>query len=218
MKGAVCMNFGNVVIFGDSYSTFDGYIPEGYASYYFTDRGATDVRRVEETWWHQLLTETGSNLLLNNSWSGSTICHLGYDNVDCSKTNSFIHRLEELKENGFFDTHTLDTVFVFGGTNDSWSNDPLGEPKFDNWTKADLFCVLPAISYFVKTLKDTVPQATIICLVNTELKEEIGAMFQETGTRYGAQVIAYDEIDKISGHPTMKGMKQIKDKILNTAY
>lgn len=28
------MNFGKVIIFGDSYSTYSGYIPEGYAVYY----------------------------------------------------------------------------------------------------------------------------------------------------------------------------------------
>ena len=27
----------NVMIFGDSYSTFEGYIPEGYAFYYKND-------------------------------------------------------------------------------------------------------------------------------------------------------------------------------------
>lgn len=28
------MNFGNVLILGDSFSTFEGYIPEGYLTYY----------------------------------------------------------------------------------------------------------------------------------------------------------------------------------------
>ena len=42
----------NIMIFGDSYSTFAGYIPDGYAVYYSTEeREQTDVRRVEETWW-----------------------------------------------------------------------------------------------------------------------------------------------------------------------
>jgi hypothetical protein len=77
------MQFGNTLIIGDSYSTFKGYIPEGYAPYYTNEPGNTDVRRVEETWWHQLQAETDCRILLNNSWSGSTICHTGYDGVDC---------------------------------------------------------------------------------------------------------------------------------------
>lgn len=32
------MSFGKVMIFGDSYSTYKGYIPEGYAVYYSGSR------------------------------------------------------------------------------------------------------------------------------------------------------------------------------------
>ena len=31
------MSLGNVLIFGDSYSTFEGYVPEGYDVYYYKD-------------------------------------------------------------------------------------------------------------------------------------------------------------------------------------
>ena len=59
----------NLLIFGDSYSTFKGYIPEGYAFYYSEDgRPETDVTALEETWWHQVINEMGANLVLNNSW------------------------------------------------------------------------------------------------------------------------------------------------------
>ena len=40
-----------VAILGDSYSTFDGYIPEGNACWYFTTpQGENDVVSVEQTW------------------------------------------------------------------------------------------------------------------------------------------------------------------------
>lgn len=71
------MTFGNVLIFGDSYSTFLNYIPEGYAHYY-GDSSKSDLDSVEQTWWYQLITETHSNLVLNDSWSGSTVCNTGY--------------------------------------------------------------------------------------------------------------------------------------------
>ena len=91
------MDLKNVLIFGDSYSTFKGYIPEGYAVYYSENyREETDVRNVAETWWHQLFSEIKSGLILNNSWSGSTICYTGYNNTDCSETSSFICRLDKL--------------------------------------------------------------------------------------------------------------------------
>ena len=41
------MNFKNVLIFGDSYSTFEDYIPNGFAVYYSKKgSGETDVRNV----------------------------------------------------------------------------------------------------------------------------------------------------------------------------
>ena len=55
------MSYNNVLILGDSYSTFNGYIPDGYITYYSeNERPETDVRRVEETWWHSLLSEKSS--------------------------------------------------------------------------------------------------------------------------------------------------------------
>ena len=93
----------NTLIFGDSYSTFKGYVPEGYAIYYSeNERPETDVTQVSQTWWYQVVEKADLKLVLNNSWSGSTIGYTGYDKVDCSKTNSFIYRFRQLKEQGFF--------------------------------------------------------------------------------------------------------------------
>ncbi len=208
------MSLGNVLIFGDSYSTFLDYIPAGYNAYYYpAGNPQTDVRFVEETWWHQLLNETQSTLLLNDSWSGSTVCNTGY-NGDCSKTNSFIYRFEKYKADGFFEKNQIDTVFVFGGTNDSWANSPLGEIKFDNITKDDLFCVLPAMSYFLKSISETLPSAKIYCLINTDLKSEISSGYNEIAKHYGVTPIEFEFIDKQNGHPTIKGMTDIKNQIL----
>lgn len=206
----------NAMIFGDSYSTFRGYIPEGYAVYYHEAEGQenTDVRKVTETWWHQVVSETGLNLIQNNSWSGSTVCHTGYNNTDCSKTNSFIYRLRKLTEEGFFQENRIDTVFVFGGTNDSWADDPLGTLKFDDIQEADLFCVLPGISYFLQTLKNTLPQADIYCLINTELKPEIADGFLQVCQKTGITPVTFDYIDKNCGHPTVQGMADIKNGVL----
>ena len=64
------MKLGNVMIFGDSYSTYAGYIPKGYAAYYSGKRGCEpDVFDVKNTWWGRLLDATESNLVRNDSWS-----------------------------------------------------------------------------------------------------------------------------------------------------
>ena len=50
------MMIGNLLIFGDSYSTFEGCIPKGYAVYYsgHRDRGP-DIESADQSWWGMLV-------------------------------------------------------------------------------------------------------------------------------------------------------------------
>lgn len=206
----------NTLIFGDSYSTFKGYVPDGYAVYYpENDKFETDVKNVCQTWWYQVVEKEGFKLALNNSWSGSTIGYTGYNNTDCSKTSSFIYRLKQLIKSDFFEKNQIDTVFVFGGTNDSWSNAPLGEIKYSDWKESDLFFVLPAICYFLNLLKETLPQAKIYCLINTNIKPEITSCMKNACEKNNIIPVTFDTIDKKCGHPTIQGMKDIKKGVLS---
>ncbi len=206
-------NLGNVFILGDSYSTFKGYIPDGYAIYYDTeDSREIGINNVGQTWWKQVIDATSSNLLRNCSWSGTTVCHTGYSG-DCSAI-SFIARLEKLIENGWFEENKVDTFFLFGGTNDNWANSPLGELMFEDWKKEDLFSVLPAICYIINRVRSYLPNARLIVLLNTELKEEINNGFEVACEKYGAELIKLKDISKHNGHPDAHGMKQICDQIL----
>lgn len=210
------MDLKNILIFGDSYSTFKGYIPDGFAVYYSEDgSGETDVRSVDETWWYNLIRETDSRLIQNNSWSGSTICYTGYQG-DCSETSSFICRLKKLQNAGFFEDNEINTVFVFGGTNDSWANAPIGALKYSDWDKNDLFSVLPAFCCFINELKHTLPKADIIPVINTELKREIEEGFKSACVHYSIKPVVLQNIDKRGGHPTVKGMEEIKNQIINS--
>ena len=209
------MNLGNVIIFGDSYSTYKGHIPEGYAIYYSGEReNPPDLSDVKKTWWKMVLGATESNLILNNSWSGSTIGYTGYDNQDCSNSSSFIFRLETLIDQGFFVENKIDTVFVFGGTNDSWANAPLGELKYNCLDKKDLYFVLPAISYFACKLNEIPNKPRIIFIGNTEIKREITNALQDVCIYYGYECILLSDVDKENGHPTEIGMRQISDQVL----
>ena len=82
-----------VSILGDSYSTFENYVPEGNASWYAPVpwEGRTDVTDVRQTWWWQLIDEGGYKLGVNDSYSGATISYTGYDGADYSD-RSFLTR------------------------------------------------------------------------------------------------------------------------------
>lgn len=207
------INLGNVFILGDSYSTFKGYIPEGYAVYYSENSTDFGVDRVENTWWMSLINETDSALVHNNSWSGSTIGYTGYSG-DCTNS-SFITRFEQLLEQGWFEENKIDTFFVFGGTNDSWSNAPLGEMMLEGWSREDLFSVLPAIGYIAHRLKTALTDTRVIFIINTDIKPEIQEGIKKACEHFAVEYIALRDISKIEGHPTKEGMTQIKDQILS---
>ena len=209
----------NFAIFGDSYSTHRDCIPNGYASYYYTEGRSSEEPHTkmlpDQTWWGRLIEITNSNLLLNDSWSGSTIGYTGYSG-DCSTTSSFIYRYEKLFESGFFAANKIDTVFVFGGTNDSWSNAPLGAEQYSDWKREDLFCVLPAICYFMNELKHDLPNSNIVFIANCDIKPEIVACMRNAALRIGVEFVELNSIDKIDGHPTLLGMQQICEQIMKT--
>ncbi len=119
------IKLGNVFILGDSYSTFKNCIPEGFATYYSPEKENCDVEKMEDTWWGIVLNATESNLVLNSSWSGTTICNTGY-NGDDNSNKSFIARFDKLIADGFFEQNKIDTFLLFGGTNDCWAYSPMG--------------------------------------------------------------------------------------------
>ena len=67
---AVSAQTKKVSILGDSYSTFEGMIPEGYAVYY--PNNGNDVKEVSQTWWDLYIKGT------NDAWANSPIGEYQY--------------------------------------------------------------------------------------------------------------------------------------------
>ncbi len=203
------IKLGNVLLLGDSYTTYKGYIPEGYEAYY--PSSITNLTEVGQTWWHKVLSATESKLILNNSWSGAAICNTGYN--ACNATyKSFVTRLDQLIEENFFENNAVDTVFVLGATNDSWANSPIGEVKWADWTADDLFSFRPAMCYLAKRLSEL--KVRVIFILNSELKAEINETVSECCERFNIELIKLKQIDKIEGHPGIAGMNKIANQVL----
>ena len=73
----------------------------------------------------------------------------------------------------------------------------------------DLYCVLPAICYFAKTLKEDLPNAKVTFVINTELKDEVVTAIKTACSNYGHTFVELKDITKECGHPTIKGMNEI---------
>ena len=107
--------------------------------------------------------------MLNDSFSGSTICNTVRETLTVE--SSFISRIDKYIAENFFAENKIDTMFIFGGTNDSWIDAPLGEVKYSDWSDDELKCVLPAFCYLLNCAKSVAGEVMVI--INTDLKEEI---------------------------------------------
>lgn len=153
---------------------------------------------------HQFLNNYGYALEVNNSYSGSTICHTGYNKEDYSD-RSFITRMDKLGN--------PELILIFGATNDSWANAPIGEYQFDSWTKADLYSFRPALAYLLNGLQCLYPNARVYYMLNSELKSSINESVYTICQHYDVPVVTLYNIDKQRSHPSIAGMTSISTQM-----
>lgn len=196
-----------ISILGDSYSTFHGYVmPETNLCWYGVpgEEKENDVTQVDETWWRLLLKEYGYRLERNNSYSGATVCHTGYDGADYSD-RSFVTRMSDLGR--------PDIILVFGGTNDSWAGVPIGNYQYADWEKEDLYEFRPALCRLMDFLVTNYTNARIYYITNTDLSEPVTESIDVVCRHYGITNIRLHDIDKQWGHPSVQGMKSICEQV-----
>ena len=195
-----------VAILGDSYSTFEGYIPAGNQTYYnTTDWAKTGVTDVKQTWWWQVVKEGGYKLGANDSYSGATISYSGYDDKDYAD-RSFITRLPRLGN--------PDIILIFGGINDHWADVPIGEYKYEDIRRADLYTFRPAVIKLLQAAQERYPNAKLYFVIGEDLKEGITGSIQEICRHFGVPCVLLEGIETESGHATVQGMKDIARQVL----
>lgn len=165
----------NISVFGDSISTFDGYIPQGNRCYYFPDDpNGTQVTSVDQTWWMQCINRLGGRFLANGSYSGSTVEGVAFPAADSDRRAAQV-----LGPQG----EPPDDILVFIGINDyGWGGaDPqVRTLPVDEYNKPDPATlpddtVKPADAHTVPDfasayrsmlarLKSAAPHATIYCI------------------------------------------------------
>lgn len=198
-----------VSVFGDSYSTFEGWIPKTNAVYYAAGEKRpnpdNDVSKVEECWWHRVIAAVGGKLERNESWSGSTIGYKGYGGYDAAAF-SFVKRADRLGD--------PDLILLCGGTNDAWAQAPQGEYKYADWTDADLFTYRPALAKTLAELARLYPKAETVFILNSELSRAVQESTAEVCRHYGVKLVRLHHIDKQCGHPSVNGMRQFADQVV----
>jgi lysophospholipase L1-like esterase len=197
----------SVSVLGDSYSTYENFMTPSTNELWYYGKNApqkTDVQNVRQTWWHQVIKENGWRLCINNSYSGATVSYSGYDGNDY-RDRSFNTRMDNLGQ--------PDVIFVFGATNDSWAGAPVGEYKYENINFGDLYSFRPALARMLQWMTDRYINTEIYFILNDDLRDEIDESVKTICQHYGVPVIELEKIDKMSGHPSVKGMRQIADQV-----
>lgn len=217
-------NAKRVSIIGDSYSTFEGWSNKdlggnanGYYVYYPTD--ATDLTKVEQTWWWQLCHTEEFKLEANNSFSSSTICNTWYGNTDVSGQDlSFINRVGR-NQRGIDYNGDPEIILIFGGTNDSWAGVQMGNYIYEDWSYTDLRCFRPGFSKLLASLKATYPDAEIYNISNEHLHgqpgltDNVATSMAYICKHYGVPNIVLTDIAKSDMHPTVAGMTSIFEQV-----
>ena len=196
-----------VSVLGDSYSAYYGYVyPETNFCYYYPTKGDTDVRKVEQMWWWQVINHFGWTLERNCSFSGSFVCDAREIDLDVS-SYSFVERMKDLGN--------PDVILIEGGTNDAWWDSPIGEYKYQNITSDDLRYFRPALA---KLLSWTITHynAAVYFVLNSGLRSAVDESVRTICDHYGVGCIKMpDGMDRQDNHPTIYGMQQISSKIIS---
>ena len=161
---------------------------------------------VEDTWWHILMQRNHMRLVLNDSYSGSTICANVRENhprTGCFEARAKIY---------FSGDNPMDYIFIFGGTNDSWLERTIGQLQFSDWTEEDLMQVVPAYCNVLDHITKHNPEAVVVSIVNYLLHPDLQKGMVAAAEHYGVRSVVLEPFDN-NGHPSALGMRQIADQI-----
>ncbi len=216
-----------ISIMGDSLSTYEGYLPEGYPAFYsYRNALVAGILNWRETWWGQVIEHFGAHLLVNNSWSGSFVCKpvgCEIESYGCSDA-----RVNGLAAEGCVPDHIL----VCLGTNDRGAGF-----RLTGTDPSDLSVIENAYGVMLDKMKARYPQAEIWCCTFpvTTCSRDPDYVFPRTQKWgptecYGACIAAvarargchvidlWDEekpCDTIDGlHPNYAGMCAIAERVI----
>lgn len=142
-------------IVGDSISTYEGWVPDGYDVYY--GNGGT-LPSVENTYWKIAINELGM-VVGNCSWSGSFVSG---DSTSTSNANigTSTKRINDLSADGI----NPDIVLVYMGTNDFLFGKDKGEFNMSSdYVDGNISTFMNAYALLLTKIRKAYPNCKILC-------------------------------------------------------
>ena len=215
-------------VLGDSISTLEWYSMPEYASYYDTEKKLlSGVFTPKYTWWGQTAEHFGGEILINNSFAGSTVCKRACCEIPsygCSdERTSSLHR-GDIAPN---------VIMVFMGMND-WGYG-IAPTSTQERQKEELSVFSTAYTAMLKKLRKNYPKAELWCFTLPVGKRKDGEEFpycyggrhieeycnviRDCAALFGCRLIdlyrfsaPYSSLDGF--HPDADGMKTLAEAII----
>ena len=221
-------------IMGDSVSTFTGYIPNGYATYY--PHNGNNVTHWYDTYWGMLIQKAGMTLLVNDSYSGSRVSYSGSNGETYMAGSARVDALGSTAP---------DYMFILAGGNDANYTVDIGTFTTDminlaSVTDADAATFANAYKIMITRIKNKFPNTKLIILwyhnmsacpnsghggVNYGTQDAYAQIAEKAATLYGAQFIDLRKcgIDMFNNttfdtanHPVKAGMEMYYNYLIQT--
>lgn len=225
-----------VSIIGDSISTYDEWIPSGYATYY----PHSNVNHVEETWWKEVIDYLGLDLITNASWSGSKVSGDSLGTAVCGCSDA---RIADLKN---ANNEEPEIILCYIGTNDWKTGVALGSFDSHEAIPADgtINNIADAYALMLYKIRQVYPKAIVYCMTELEGRptatdtsypvensngvtiHEVNHTIMEIAHIFGARIIDLNvcgihywncgTYTFDNTHPNDKGMIAISDVVIDT--
>lgn len=183
-----------ISIYGDSISTYAGWIPEGNDTYYTgSNAGVSDV---SQTWWKRLIDTLDLTLLVNNSWSGRAVSSVR-DNQAGHQTDAAYKQanVDALASGGI----SPDIIIIKLGINDFNYNAILGDYDGSSALPTDPTKFLDAYAIMLDEIMTSYPLAEVYCCTLMQCERTGSLGFPEINNN-GDSLIKWNEAIRKLAH------------------
>ena len=222
-----CQKNIKVAIYGDSVSTYEGYIngvdgDSKHMAYY-----SNQQMSMSETWWARVINSKGWRLLANDSIRNTRVTWDGTTN-DNERIGQKYYMAGDYRTNSVGSKGVPDKILIFAGINDIYADEvSIGSVSSATSNNDSVFA--NAYNSMIKKLKSKYPNADIVCIIpyipkyqtnstvirTNQIGDVITGIAKNNNLKYvDLRTINFANEDFLEGiHPSSSGMEKIANAI-----
>lgn len=222
-----CQKNIKVAIYGDSVSTYEGYIngvdgDSNHMAYY-----SNQQMSMSETWWARVINSKGWRLLANDSIGNTRVTWDGTTN-DNERIGQKYYMAGDYRTNSVGSKGVPDKILIFAGINDIYADEvSIGSVSSATSNNDSVFA--NAYNSMIKKLKSKYPNADIVCIIPyipkyqtnstvlraNQIGDVITGIAKNNNLKYvDLRTISFANEDFLEGiHPSSSGMEKIASAV-----